>query len=263
MLTLDPLCYALPLTQLPEQRDAARHLLMQVDESLALDRLSPPTPDADRMSWRATLDEIWGGEDLIFSQIDPLAFISGRVGEVAYLGTPIYRTGGDKTTPLLLANRKRAGDAGLEGARLVIPYENPTALELAMLSGLGEKRDGLGAEMRVDDLDSALRRVRYSRTDLALISDHDWAALQRLQPRLAEALHVVATGPSFPNAPFISSHTNSKTALKAISRGVTRFLTEHEHEADRAILQLEGWEQVDLQDYDKILRWKGNITPVA
>ncbi len=102
----------------------------------------------------------------------------------------------------------------------------------------------------------SLLAVQQGTADIAAIDCVTFALLQRHSPQTIRQLKIIGQTPATPGLPLITGPETSATALATLRDALRQIANSPEYYHLRAPLLINGFSEVDRQQYDVILQWQ-------
>jgi ABC-type phosphate/phosphonate transport system substrate-binding protein len=215
----------------------------------------------DALDRTRTIDQLWQDPGLVLAQSCGYPLMKSLRDRVRLVATPCYRVPGCTGPSWGSALVVRADDAGpdlaaFRGRRCATnqPHSN-TGMNLlrAAVAELAEGRPFFCSVAWTGSHRGSLTLVADGTADLAAIDAVTLAHLGRIEPDLVRRTRILGWTPATPGLPFVTAYDTDEATIEIMRQALDRIARAPGHAWIRDALLLDGFAEVPLADYDRVL----------
>jgi ABC-type phosphate/phosphonate transport system substrate-binding protein len=214
----------------------------------------------DELERNIPVHDQWRLPDLLLSQTCGYPLTHGFDDDLTVLAAPVYAvdgcSGADYSSFIVVHKDSRfTAPADLRAARAAYNTDDSLSGHLALRSVFAPHADAgrfFGEVIRSGGHAVSMEMVADGRADVAAIDCVSYALCLRHRPKVARRLRRIATSPSAPALPYVTSKRRTPAEVSRLKRVLADVFSDTRLSETRTSLFIEGLEFVTRQTYDRV-----------
>jgi ABC-type phosphate/phosphonate transport system substrate-binding protein len=251
-------CASLPMYDWPEVREAVDAWWAGLAAAF---REAGVQGVPDALTRTPSQEDMWGRDDLLFSQTCGYPLTHAWRGRLTPVATPAYAAWGCEGADycsFVLVHRDSgfSAPADLAGARAAFNGPDSQSGYSALRAVFAPHARGtrfFGTLVETGAHAESMRAVAEGRADVCAIDAVVWEMARRHRPGIAKSLREIARSPSAPGLPYVTAAATSAADLARLRHGLRAALSDPTLEEVRRALLIEDAVELDIDAYDRVL----------